>query len=253
MPRTDPLLGRKVALKLIHADHGKGPQSDELRARLLREARAIARLSHPNVITVPEIGLHGDLPFVAMELVEGTTLRSWLAASPRPWRDIVAVFIDAGVAGDLESHVEDHHDRLTRTGMLLGTPGYIAPEALRGGAAEFASDQFSFCVALHEGLFGECPSRHASSTPGAQPSSPRRGSPGPGPAMLVRCRRGCGERCSAACASAPSETPERCADRAPPPRGVARPPARSHAPDLRLRPARRDLPDRERGDRAPGQ
>jgi eukaryotic-like serine/threonine-protein kinase len=92
----DPVLGRKVALKLIHADHGEGPASEEWRARLIREARAIARLSHPNVITVHEIGLHGDQPFVAIELVDGSTLRSWLAASPRSWRDIVVVFIDAG-------------------------------------------------------------------------------------------------------------------------------------------------------------
>jgi eukaryotic-like serine/threonine-protein kinase len=218
----DPVLGRKVALKLIHADHGEGPASEEWRARLLREARAIARLSHPNVIAVHDIGLHGDRPFVAMELVEGSTLRSWLVASPRSWRDIVAVFVAAG-RGLLAAHraglvhrdfkpdnvlighdgrirvtdfglacplpdvdrdgsdgpvpapgeglgvlgsVEDHQGRLTRTGALVGTPGYIAPEVLRGGAADFASDQFSFCVALHEALFRERPQLRASSVPG---------------------------------------------------------------------------------------
>ncbi|HSR99207.1 MAG TPA: serine/threonine-protein kinase [Kofleriaceae bacterium] len=211
----DPVLGRKVALKLIHADRGEGPERAEWRARLLREARAIARLSHPNVITVHDIGLHGDHPFVAMELVEGTTLRSWLAASPRSWREVVPVFVAAGrgllaahraglvhrdfkpdnvlighdgrirvtdfglacplVGGDrhgpegpapdepaqalaaLGSSAENRDERLTRTGTLVGTPGYIAPEVLRGGAADFASDQFSFCVALHEALFGQRP------------------------------------------------------------------------------------------------
>jgi eukaryotic-like serine/threonine-protein kinase len=211
----DPVLGRKVALKLIHADRGEGPASEEWRARLLREARATARLSHPNVITVHDIGLHDDQPFVAMELVDGNTLRSWLAASPRSWRDIVSVFVAAGRGllaahraglvhrdfkpdnvlighdgrivvtdfglacplpgadlhvsdgpaleesgqslGVLGSCDEDHPWRLTRTGTLVGTPGYIAPEVLSGGAADFASDQFSFCVTLHEALFRERP------------------------------------------------------------------------------------------------
>lgn len=246
----DPVLGRKVALKLIHADRGEGPASEEWRARLLREARAIARLSHPNVIAVHDIGLHGDQPFVAMELVEGSTLRSWLAASPRSWRDIVAVFVAAGrgllaahraglvhrdfkpdnvlighdgrirvtdfglacplpgVDGDgdgdgagsggpapgepadlgaLAPCVEDHQGRLTRTGALVGTPGYIAPEVLRGGAADFASDQFSFCVALHEALFRERPMLRASSMP-ARVEVPRdvQTSPGRSPASRAR-------------------------------------------------------------------
>lgn len=226
----DPVLGRKVALKLIHADHSGGLASDEWRARLLREARAIARLSHPNVITVHEIGLHDDQPFVAMELVEGTTLRSWLAASPRSWRDVVAVFVAAGrgllaahraglvhrdfkpdnvlighdgrirvtdfglacplpdvertepgdpalerpgdTVGVAGSGVEDPHGRLTRTGSLVGTPGYMAPELLRGGAADFASDQFSFCVTLHEALFGERPSRDGTPAAGVHVSQP---------------------------------------------------------------------------------
>jgi serine/threonine-protein kinase len=224
----DPALGRKVALKLIHADHGDGPASEEWRARLLREARAIARLSHPNVITVHEIGLHGDQPFVAMELVEGSTLRSWLAASPRSWRDIVSVFVAAGrgllaahraglvhrdfkpdnvligddgrirvtdfglacpipgadhqgsearaperpgdtldALGALGTSADDRRGRLTRTGTLLGTPGYMAPEVLRGRPADFASDQFSFCVALHEALFGTRPPLVALPRPGA--------------------------------------------------------------------------------------
>jgi serine/threonine-protein kinase len=224
----DLVLGRKVALKLIHADHSEGLASEEWRARLLREARAIARLSHPNVITVHEIGLHGDQPFVAMELVEGSTLRSWLAASPRSWRDIVSVFVAAGrgllaahLAGlvhrdfkpdnvlighdgrirvtdfglacplpdtdrngadppapeareetvrALGSYMADREGHLTRTGALVGTPGYIAPEVMCGGAADFASDQFSFCVALHEALFRERPSLRASPKPGAHVS-----------------------------------------------------------------------------------
>ena len=211
----DPVLGRKVALKLIHADYCGGPASEEWRVRLIREARAIARLSHPNVITVHEIGLDGDRPHLAMELVEGNTLRSWLTASPRSWHDIVVVFINAGrgllaahqaglvhrdfkpdnvlighdgrirvtdfglayplpgldrdgpeepapeepgkTSGAVGSDGKDLQERLTRTGALVGTPGYLAPEVLCGCTADFASDQFAYCVALWEALAGERP------------------------------------------------------------------------------------------------
>src|SRR5262245_27553961 len=121
----DPVLERKVALKLIHASDSEGPTSEEWRARLLREARAIARLSHPNVITVHDIGLHGEQLFVAMELVEGDTLRSWLAASPRSWRDIVSVFVAAG-RGLLAAHRAGlvHRD-FKPDNVLIGHDGRI--------------------------------------------------------------------------------------------------------------------------------
>jgi len=226
----DPVLERKVALKVIHADHREGPASEEWRVRLLREARAIARLSHPNVIAVHDIGIHADQLYVAMEFVEGSTLRSWLEA-PRSWREVVSVFVAAGrgllaahraglvhrdfkpdnvLIGDdgqirvtdfglacslfgadrdavggalptwlveagavVDSGLEDREGRLTRSGALVGTPGYIAPEVLRGGSADFASDQFSFCVALHEALFHERPrvSPPSSSAEVVEPSS----------------------------------------------------------------------------------
>jgi tetratricopeptide (TPR) repeat protein len=70
----------------------------------------------------------------------------------------------------LGSDVADRPGQLTRTGALVGTPGYIAPEVLRGGAADFASDQFSFCVTLHEALFRERPSLRAAPEPGGHVS-----------------------------------------------------------------------------------
>jgi tetratricopeptide (TPR) repeat protein len=93
----DPELDRKLAIKLMHPDAAAGSRSGtEGRARLLREAQALASLSHPNVIAVHDVGTLGDQVFVAMEHVEGCTLRQWLAAQPRPWREIVKVFCAAG-------------------------------------------------------------------------------------------------------------------------------------------------------------
>ncbi|PRP92847.1 Serine/threonine-protein kinase PK-1 [Enhygromyxa salina] len=89
----DPELDRKVALKLMHV----GPRAARgASARLLREAQAMARLSHPNVITVHDVGTAGDDVFIAMEFVEGGSLREWLAAHTGSWQDLVRVFIQAG-------------------------------------------------------------------------------------------------------------------------------------------------------------
>ncbi|HWQ29245.1 MAG TPA: tetratricopeptide repeat protein [Dehalococcoidia bacterium] len=88
----DPELDRKVALKLLRPDAGGAGA----RARLLREAQAMARLAHPNVIAVHDVGTYGDQVFVAMEFVEGATLRGWLEEAPRLWREILRVFVLAG-------------------------------------------------------------------------------------------------------------------------------------------------------------
>src|SRR5262245_53043874 len=90
----DPELDRKVALKLIKP--GQGGAKDTARARLLREAKAIARLQHPNVIAVHDVGVIDDQVFLAMEFVAGGTIKSWLAEKQRAWREILEVFIAAG-------------------------------------------------------------------------------------------------------------------------------------------------------------
>src|SRR5262249_35348652 len=89
----DPRLDRKVALKLLV---GGSQQSAELRERLLREAQAMAKLAHPNVIKVYDVGTDGGVPYVAMELIDGGTLSSWLRARRRRWREIVDVLVRAG-------------------------------------------------------------------------------------------------------------------------------------------------------------
>jgi predicted Ser/Thr protein kinase len=203
---NDPDLDRRVAVKLLRAGALSDAARQRTRARLLREAQAMARLSHPEVITVYDVGAFGNELFVAMEYVEGETLRRWCAAQPRSWPAILAVYERAGrglvaaheaglvhrdfkpdnvlVGRDGRVRVTDFGlarsvDRqdaapvaqadvptsdaialtttLTRTGTLIGTPAYMAPEQLRGGAADARSDVFSFCVALYEALYGERP------------------------------------------------------------------------------------------------
>jgi len=189
----DPTLRRDVALKLLHV-HRKRTG----RERFDREARALAKLNHPNVLTVHEVGTVGKDLFIATELVEGQTLGSWLREEKRSWREIVAVFVAAGrglaaahaagivhrdfkpenvmIGQDGRARVVDFglarmvaepervgaggtdsslsQPRLTQAGSLLGTPIYMAPEQLRGQEADARSDQFGFCVALHEALCG---------------------------------------------------------------------------------------------------
>ncbi|PRP99897.1 serine/threonine-protein kinase [Enhygromyxa salina] len=241
----DPTLDRRVALKLVRADRGSADAHD----RLQREAQAMARLSHPNVVSVFDVGSHGESVWIAMEYVDGMTLRRWLNSEARSWERILELFRAAGeglaaahLAGlvhrdfkpdnvligtdervlvadfglvrpthdgsapgpagppeDDEAQV-DAHDRapeaelssldpdltvggsthaatgvttpagahptpgrgrgtapLTRAGALVGTPRYMSPEQFQRSPADARSDQFSFCVALYEALYGYPP------------------------------------------------------------------------------------------------
>jgi len=86
----DPELDRKVAIKLLRG--GSESESPEGRLRLMREAQAIARVSHPNVVVVYDVGTLGKRVFIAMELIDGSTLRYWMHARQRSWPEILEVF-----------------------------------------------------------------------------------------------------------------------------------------------------------------
>ncbi|WP_164012319.1 tetratricopeptide repeat protein [Pyxidicoccus trucidator] len=184
----DPELDRRVALKLLRAGV-LGLEAEEGRAHLLREAQAMARVSHPHVVPVYDVGTFGEHIFLAMELVEAQTLRQWLKAAARPWRQVLSLFLDAGrglaaahaagvVHGDFKPENllvgRDGRVRVTDFGLARsanppgaetpgtpvagGTPAYMAPEQLDPDAHPDArSDQFAFCVALYEALHGERP------------------------------------------------------------------------------------------------
>jgi serine/threonine protein kinase/tetratricopeptide (TPR) repeat protein len=269
----DPELDRKVAVKLLRARSSAGQSTSEGRTRLLREAQAIAKLSHPNVITVYDVGTFKDVVFIAMEFIDGDTVRYWLNAAARTWQEVLRVFIAAGhglaaaheaeivhrdfkpdnvmvrrdgkvrvmdfglarqanadeiapssrdaaeltglkSSGDnrilvpepdsnavpvavpvsKQVHVDIDETRvlpppnltgsslgtstrktprdmldghsvspnaletsLTQTGAMLGTPAYMAPEQFASKAGDARTDQFSYCVALYESLYGERP------------------------------------------------------------------------------------------------
>ena len=91
----DPELDRRVALKLLRNDV-QGLDDATRRRRFFREAQALARVTHPNVITIFDIGSYGPYAFLAMNLVEGVTLAAWLKAKPRSVDEVVHVFQQAG-------------------------------------------------------------------------------------------------------------------------------------------------------------
>jgi eukaryotic-like serine/threonine-protein kinase len=122
----DPELDRKVALKLLQAGStGSGSTSAGSQAWLLREAQAMARLSHPNVIAVHDVGTFGDRVFIAMELVEGVTLREWFKDGKRAWRDVIAVMRAAGAGLAAAHRVGLVHRDFKPENVLVGNDGRV--------------------------------------------------------------------------------------------------------------------------------
>lgn len=178
----DDSLDRRIAVKLLRPS----VISD---LSLRREAQALARLSHPNVVQVYDIGEYEGQPFVAMELVNGVQLNQWLAAGGRDWEAILRMFVQCGrglvaaheagfvhrdfkpanvVVGDdgrarvldfgiVSGPSADPESARTLDALMAGTPQYMSPEQLAGEAATAASDQFSFAVSLYRALYAMPP------------------------------------------------------------------------------------------------
>jgi serine/threonine protein kinase len=176
----DDILEREVALKLMSATLVAEPGSRE---RFLREARAVARLQHPNIVTIYELGDHESSPFIAMELLEGVDLQRAIEAGIRPDpRGTLPIILHllAGL-GHAHEHGIVHRDvkpsnlflprgrpakimdfgvaRLgqaaTSTGLVVGTPNYMSPEQVRGQSVDGRSDLFSAGLILYELVTGE--------------------------------------------------------------------------------------------------
>ena len=164
----DPELDRRVAVKVLR----RARAGEQLRD----EARAIARLAHPNVIAVHDVGEADGEMFVAMEHVEGVTVRDWLRTERSP-REILDVFAQAGrglaaahrvglvhrdvkpsniiLGVDGRARVLDFglaRAERDEDGVVAGTPAYMAPEQKRGETVDGRADQYAFCVALDEAL-----------------------------------------------------------------------------------------------------
>ena len=166
----DPELDRKVAIKLVR------PSVPAARERILVEGQALAKLSHPNVVPIYDVGTLDEQVYLVMELVRGANLRIY-ASEPRGIREVVAVYREAGeglaaahaaglvhrdfkpenaIRGETDARVRVVDFGLAQSaegdGEIAGTPRYMAPEHAAGAPATAASDQFSFCVALREAI-----------------------------------------------------------------------------------------------------
>jgi predicted Ser/Thr protein kinase len=162
----DPELHRDVAVKLIRAT------SDRHRERALAEARALAKLSHPNVVPVHDVGATAEHVYLVMELLRGQTLRAFAADPERTVREVVTAYRQvasglaaAHAAGLVHRDVkpdnamlgEDGRPRVVDFGLAAedlagGTPKYMSPEQRAGGTVTAATDQFALAVSLSEAL-----------------------------------------------------------------------------------------------------
>jgi eukaryotic-like serine/threonine-protein kinase len=180
----DEVLARTVAVKLLH-DHLAADA--DFRERFRREAVAAAKLTHPNIVSLYDTGSDGDRVYLVMEFIDGVTLKDVIRTQGRleltqaaaigeevaraldyahsrglVHRDVKPANILIGTDGavkvaDFGIAKADQSDDLTRTGMVLGTAAYVAPEQIRGEPVDGRADQYGLAIVLYEALTGRQP------------------------------------------------------------------------------------------------
>jgi serine/threonine-protein kinase len=183
----DPSIDRALAIKFLHPEYC---EQEEYRGRFLREARAAGNLSHPNIVTVHDVGEIDHRPYMAMELIEGEPLNELMSrVGPMPLTDVISLGIQLGKALDYaHSKGVVHRDIKpsnimcvsgaqlvkvtdfgiahvtsssaggdTRVGDVLGTPQYMSPEQTKGSKVDGRSDLFSVGIILYQMLSGQAP------------------------------------------------------------------------------------------------
>ncbi len=179
-----PQLDRWVAIKIMQAE---GPGAEEFLARFRREARAIAALRHPNILTIYDYGEESGIAYIVMEYVSGGTLKSLLTGQPMEWPDVATLLIPVGQAlayahsqGVIHRDVKPanvllaRHDwpmladfgliklvgqqrGITRPGVTIGTPAYFSPEQAAGEEVDHRTDIYSLGVIMYQMLTGRLP------------------------------------------------------------------------------------------------
>lgn len=183
---TDPLIDRVVAIKTINLGLAQ-EEKEEYEARFYQEAKAAGRLSHPNIVTIYDVGRSGEVAYIAMEFLQGRELRDILNdAQTLPVRQVLDIVVQVAL-GLAYAHehgivhrdvkpsnimvIRDGHVKITdfgiarmesaavhtQTGMVLGSPKYMSPEQVMGKLIDQRSDIFSLGVMLYEMLTGKAP------------------------------------------------------------------------------------------------
>ncbi|HZL73112.1 MAG TPA: serine/threonine-protein kinase, partial [Planctomycetota bacterium] len=177
------VLGRIVAVKVL-----AGTSGAEFEERFAREARLLSQIDHPGIVTLHDFGLHEGVPYFVMEHVDGTSLREFLRQRPPVQRalelaeEVLAILAFAHARGIVHRDIKPENvlvdssgrvkvtdfglakfapegeERLTRTGVVMGTPAYMAPEQLeRPGEVDARADLYAVGAMLYEMLTGELP------------------------------------------------------------------------------------------------
>ncbi len=184
---TDPYIGRTVAIKTIRFDVlGQGPERDMAQKRFMREAHSAGNLSHPNIVTIYDVGEDGDLSYIAMEYIDGCSLEELISSRKKLSLEETASLVEqvanaldtahrkgvihrdikpANILIDQEGkpHLVDFGiarlstSTMTQTNMIMGTPYYMSPEQIAGKKVDNRSDIFALGGVLYEMLTGQKP------------------------------------------------------------------------------------------------